>query len=453
MLVQDVISWICALFTTQLTIALLCISFLGFIGKSLHVRRAYLKVLLKIFEYGRQNIEDVRKLTQTQYNKNVTDSDVYKFTNYDSIERCDGIKTDTLKSDAETAAATIPRESTSKAAAKIAKTTTSDCDPDNCDRETATDNIDYQIRPLNSGYGDNEYTNSGSSNLLISRDALILVPEGGNYNTSALDTSTHNLNKTSDIENSDTESDQTFDFHLSNCLEYIKAGVEAIIEDEVTSRFEAEELKNWNLLTRTNRYYEFISWRLSVIWFIGFFIRYIVLMPCRVIICFVGVIWLTICTAVIGCIPDGETKRRLVHTVLIQCFNFLSSALSAVVNYHDVQNRPAKTGICVANHTSPIDVLVLMCDNCYSLIGQRHGGFLGVLQRALARASPHIWFERAESKDRSAVAQRLRQHVSDPLNPPILIFPEGTCINNTSVMQFKKGSFEVGGVIYPVAIK
>lgn len=48
---------------------------------------------------------------------------------------------------------------------------------------------------------------------------------------------------------------------------------------------------------------------------------------------------------------------------------------------------------------------------------------------------------------------RLKQHVSDPKNPPILIFPEGTCINNTSVMQFKKGSFEVGGVIYPVAIK
>lgn len=86
-------------------------------------------------------------------------------------------------------------------------------------------------------------------------------------------------------------------------------------------------------------------------------------------------------------------------------------------------------------------------------IGQRHGGFLGVLQRALARASPHIWFERAEAKDRMAVAKRLKQHVSNPNNPPILIFPEGTCINNTSVMQFKKGSFEVGGVIYPVAIK
>ena len=50
-------------------------------------------------------------------------------------------------------------------------------------------------------------------------------------------------------------------------------------------------------------------------------------------------------------------------------------------------------------------------------------------------------------------AQRLRDHVHDPTKLPILIFPEGTCINNTSVMMFKKGSFEVGGVVYPVAIK
>uniref|UniRef100_A0A182SA24 Uncharacterized protein n=1 Tax=Anopheles maculatus TaxID=74869 RepID=A0A182SA24_9DIPT len=78
-------------------------------------------------------------------------------------------------------------------------------------------------------------------------------------------------------------------FKLSNCLDYVKSGMEAIIEDQVTSRFLAEELKNWNLLTRTNRQYEFISWRLTVIWMIGFLIRYFVLMPMRVLICFIGV--------------------------------------------------------------------------------------------------------------------------------------------------------------------
>jgi len=48
---------------------------------------------------------------------------------------------------------------------------------------------------------------------------------------------------------------------------------------------------------------------------------------------------------------------------------------------------------------------------------------------------------------------RLKSHVQDVTKFPVLIFPEGTCINNTSVMMFKKGSFEVGGTIYPVAIK
>lgn len=32
-------------------------------------------------------------------------------------------------------------------------------------------------------------------------------------------------------------------------------------------------------------------------------------------------------------------------------------------------------------------------------------------------------------------------------------FISGTCINNTSVMMFKKGGFEVTKVVYPVAVK
>ncbi|UYV71782.1 AGPAT6 [Cordylochernes scorpioides] len=116
-------------------------------------------------------------------------------------------------------------------------------------------------------------------------------------------------------------------------------------------------------------------------------------------------------------------------------------------------NKAKPGGICVANHTSPIDVIVLACDNTYTLVGQSHPGFLGVLQRALARASSHIWFERFEMTDRALVGKRLMDHVEDLDKMPILIFPEGTCINNTGVMMFKKGCFEVGGVIYPVAIK
>ena len=80
------------------------------------------------------------------------------------------------------------------------------------------------------------------------------------------------------------------------------------------------------------------------------------------------VMWLTVCTGIVGYVPEGSFKRWLNYHVSIMCFGVLSSALSAVITYHNPENRP-KCGICVANHTSPIDVLVLACDNCYALVG------------------------------------------------------------------------------------
>lgn len=77
--------------------------------------------------------------------------------------------------------------------------------------------------------------------------------------------------------------------------------------------------------------------------------------------------WLTFCTAIVGYIPEGPLKRWFNAKVSVMCSRVLSSALSAVINYHNLENRP-KQGICVANHTSPIDVNILMCDNSYALV-------------------------------------------------------------------------------------
>lgn len=242
------------------------------------------------------------------------------------------------------------------------------------------------------------------------------------------------------------------DFDLSDVLDYIKTGVACIIEDEVTQRFEAEELKSWNLLTRTNDKFMFINWKLTFFWGFGCFFRYCFLLPGRIAILIVGLLYMAIGMTLIGPLKEGPFKRWLNHQVTTSCFQVLGGAISAVITYHNIENRP-KGGICVANHTSPIDVCILASDTAYALTGQKHGGFLGYCQKQLSKASSQIWFERGESKDRAYVFNRLRDHVQDPNKLPILIFPEGTCINNTSIMQFKKGSFEVGGVIYPVAIK
>ncbi|KOB74476.1 Glycerol-3-phosphate acyltransferase 4, partial [Operophtera brumata] len=199
---------------------------------------------------------------------------------------------------------------------------------------------------------------------------------------------------------------KTLDFHLSHCLDLVKAGMESIIEDQVTQ-------------------YEFLTWRLTIIWAMGFIVRYMVLLPLRIM-----VLTMIVTTSLVSLLPPGRIRRYFGALSYMISIRTIMRGLSCTIYFHDTQYKPKSNGFCVANHTSPIDVGIVSVNTCFSLIGQRHSGFLGLLQRALARASPHIWFERSEAKDRNA----------------------GTCINNTSVMQFKKGSFEVGGTIYPVAI-
>ncbi|XP_059214405.1 glycerol-3-phosphate acyltransferase 3 [Centropristis striata] len=242
-------------------------------------------------------------------------------------------------------------------------------------------------------------------------------------------------------------------FSLSDVFYFYKRGLESIVDDQVTQRFSSEELASWNLLTRTNQNFRYISLRLTVIWGLGVLVRYCVLFPLRITLAIIGLTWLVIGTVLVGLMPDSSVKNWLSELVHLTCWRICARGLSATVSYHNRENKPQKGGICVANHTTPIDVVILANDGCYAMVGQIHGGLMGVIQRSMVRSCPHVWFERSEMKDRHTVTSRLRAHVAAKTKLPILIFPEGTCVNNTSVMMFKKGSFEIGGTIYPVAIK
>lgn len=243
------------------------------------------------------------------------------------------------------------------------------------------------------------------------------------------------------------------DFHLDHILGYVAAGMAAITDDSVTKYFEPEELTQWNLLSRTNKAYEFISFRLTLCWMVGILVRYLILFPLRLIILLLGFLNLCVCMSAVGVLPECALKRWVNCKLLVFSFDFIAGSLSLVATFHDVDNAPKGGGIAVANHTSPIDALVLATHHCYDMVGQRHSGVLGILSSVLCRASSHIFFERSEAKERAVVMDRLQMHASDPKMPPILIFPEGVCVNNTSVMQFKKGAFEIDTVIYPIAIR
>ncbi|KRZ92565.1 Glycerol-3-phosphate acyltransferase 4 [Trichinella sp. T8] len=240
---------------------------------------------------------------------------------------------------------------------------------------------------------------------------------------------------------------------VEDALDFTKAGIEAIIEDDVTSRFSAAELTSWNLLTRSSYGYHLLNWKLGLLWGFGLIIRYFVIFPINLTILVIALFILIATGCTITFIRDEEKKRKISRSMSLVCYRILLQACSGVVTFHNRHNSAKPGGICVANHTSPIDALVLACDNCYAFVGQRQGGFLGFIQNSLLKLDAHIWFDREEGSDKLLVRNRLREHVQDHSKLPILIFPEGTCINNTSVMMFRKGSFEVGDVIYPVAIK
>uniref|UniRef100_A0A673LZB3 Glycerol-3-phosphate acyltransferase 4-like n=1 Tax=Sinocyclocheilus rhinocerous TaxID=307959 RepID=A0A673LZB3_9TELE len=248
-------------------------------------------------------------------------------------------------------------------------------------------------------------------------------------------------------------SPSTSEFEMSDTFYFCRRGIESIVDDEVTKRFTAEELESWNLLTRSNYNFQHISTRLTVLWGLGVVIRYGFLLPLRLTLAITGVSLLVVFTTMIGFLPNGRVKHFLSEKVHLMCYRICVRALTAIITYHHSENKPKNGGICVANHTSPIDVIILASDGCYAMVGQIHGGLMGLIQKSMVKACPHIWFERSEVKDRHLVAKRLSDHVKDKSKLPILIFPEGTCINNTSVMMFKKGSFEIASTVYPVAIK
>ena len=131
---------------------------------------------------------------------------------------------------------------------------------------------------------------------------------------------------------------------LDDSVYFLKAGIEAIVEDSVTCRFEAERLACWNMMTRTSHIWcEFISWKLNLLYYLGFLFRYGFLLPVRAIIFFIGLIFLSMSTAVLGLLPDGSLKRDLNEKCMLTSFRILSRCLTAVIYFHDEHNK-AKNG-------------------------------------------------------------------------------------------------------------
>ncbi|KAF3782670.1 Glycerol-3-phosphate acyltransferase 3 [Nymphaea thermarum] len=110
------------------------------------------------------------------------------------------------------------------------------------------------------------------------------------------------------------------------------------------------------------------------------------------------------------------------------------AAIGGVVKYHGPRPSIRPRQVYVANHTSMIDFIVLEQMTAFAVMMQKHPGWV-------------------EEKDRQIVAKKMKDHIENTESNPLLIFPEGTCVNNDYTVMFKKGAFELGCTVCPVAIK
>jgi glycerol-3-phosphate O-acyltransferase 3/4 len=78
-------------------------------------------------------------------------------------------------------------------------------------------------------------------------------------------------------------------------------------------------------------------------------------------------VWIVMAMVLVGLLPDGCMKRWLHKNAYLVTFRILARSLSAIITVHNKQYMPSG-GVCVANHTSPIDVVMLSTENCFSLV-------------------------------------------------------------------------------------
>lgn len=75
-------------------------------------------------------------------------------------------------------------------------------------------------------------------------------------------------------------------------------------------------------------------------------------------------------TYLLGKLPEGAVKRWVNKMAYIIAFRIIARSCIGIINFHNKQYRPANASVCVANHTTPIDVVLLSTDNNYSLVSR-----------------------------------------------------------------------------------
>lgn len=110
-------------------------------------------------------------------------------------------------------------------------------------------------------------------------------------------------------------------------------------------------------------------------------------------------------------VKDNKRKLALEGWLCAMLCSAFTASWTAVIKYHGPRPVPRANHVWVANHSSMIDYIVLCAHSPFAVIMQLHPGWVGFLQTRVLGALGCLWFNRTQVKDRTLVAQRMREHV------------------------------------------
>ncbi|KAI8099030.1 uncharacterized protein BX664DRAFT_320213 [Halteromyces radiatus] len=150
-----------------------------------------------------------------------------------------------------------------------------------------------------------------------------------------------------------------------------------------------------------------------------------------------------------------ESKSMVSSLVKYYCKGILFS-LGVLPSYEGQKPFLKEPHVFVANHTSYLDYIVLSAHKypC-AVVMAKHQGALGFLQNNGLNYLNSMTFNRSDPEERKTLSKKLKNHVMSPMTwpNPMIIFPEGTCVNNQYTIRFQKGAFELGVKVCPVGIR
>ncbi|KAJ3183862.1 hypothetical protein HDU87_005978 [Geranomyces variabilis] len=229
-------------------------------------------------------------------------------------------------------------------------------------------------------------------------------------------------------------------FALQDGLAFVGFAAQAIAQDEFSKCFKQGPRRRFSPKTIL----------LGPLYWLGWVIRYCILFPYRMALLLSATVFFFMALPVVLRLKNEEWQRWLFR---FYCKAFLLSWGSRI-RYHGRKPKVNQPHIFVSNHTSVIDYLVLSAhDFPHATVAQQHAGVIGYFEDKVLTLNGSLMFNRNEKNDRTVLSQKMKQHVENPKAVPLLIFPEGTCVNNEYTVLFHKGAFDLDCAVAPVAIR